>query len=172
LGALSARLLLSVYMLSIKQKPYHLLLLTAVALWLFSFFVRDRDNVTDLHFHDTYFIVGHAHIYWLVVLLLLLIWVFYLLVGTILRSKGLAWVHIIVSIFASIFLVFLITGAAGFTGQEPRRYQDFSNWNSLDRYDGHIKWVVITTCMLVGSQLIFVFNIIAGLYARRSSQSN
>jgi heme/copper-type cytochrome/quinol oxidase subunit 1 len=151
------------------QKPYHLLLITAGVFFLLSFFVMDQYRVTDLHLHDTYFVIAHTHIFWLAAMLLMLIWVLYLLAGKLQWSKMLTWVHVIITVLAFGFWVFLITCGHRMIGEQPRRYYDFSNWNSSAMPDHHVKTLAVVTGILLCVQLVFFINFLGGLFKRRFS---
>jgi heme/copper-type cytochrome/quinol oxidase subunit 1 len=156
--------------LKIKQKPYHLLLLTGIMFFLVSFFVMKKGLVTDFHFHDTYFVIAHTHIFWLFAMILLVIWTLYLLVNKLLYSKGLTWTHIIITILTSALLLFLLFPGDDTANLAPRRYYDFSTWNSHAMFDNHMKVVAITISILLCGQIIFLINLIAGLFKHRLSR--
>ncbi len=156
--------------LQIKQQPYHLLLLAAIAFFLVSFFVVDKDSVTDLHVHDTYFVIAHKHIFWLFAIILLVIWIFYLPVNKLLYSKVLTWIHVVITILTSSLLLFLLFTGDDTANLASRRYYDFSNWNSTFIPGGYAKAIAITTGILLCGQIFFFINLFAGLLKRMVRQ--
>ena len=84
--------------LQIRNKPYHLLLLTGLILVFTSVFFYDRNSTVDLHVLDTYFVIAHAHILWLLAIMASAVWIIYLLTKKILYSKALTWSHVIITL--------------------------------------------------------------------------
>jgi len=154
--------------LKIKQKPYHLLLLTGLVFVLASFFILKQNNSVDIHLHDTYFVIGHTHILWFLAILALFVWTLYLFTNKILYSKALSWTHIIITILTLLFFALTLFYGDSFMNPTPRRYYEFSNWNSLDNYNTFTKAISLTSFGLLFGQLIFIINFIAGLFKRRT----
>jgi len=84
--------------MKIIQRPYHLLLVTALALLIGSFI--DWDQTIDIHLHDTYYVLPAPFMYWQGVIIAVLLWVVYHLTHGILLNKALTWVHIIVTLIS------------------------------------------------------------------------
>ena len=154
--------------MKINQKPYHLLLLTGLVFLLASFFITSQNNSVDIHLHDTYFVIGHTHILWLLAILAFFVWIIYLLTNKTLYSKALTWTHVIITILTLLLFVLTILLGDNFIKPTPRKYYDYSNWNSLDNYTAFTKAISITIFVLLLGQLTFVINFFVGLFKRRT----
>lgn len=97
--------------IGIKNKPYHLLLYSAILLLLISFLVGT--SVVELHLDDTYLITEMALFMQFSALILLFVWVIYLLTARFLHSKELTWIHVILTIAGTV--IFITAIASGFT---------------------------------------------------------
>ena len=149
-----------------KQKPYNLLLLTGLIFVLTSFFVLNQNNSVDIHLYDTFFVIAHTHFFWLLASLSLFVWTLYLLTNKILFSKALTWTHVIITILTLILFAFTLYIGDSLSNLKPRRYYDYSSWNSFDIYDKYTKAIGITLSILIFGQVIFIINFIAGLFKR------
>ncbi|MEO6330832.1 MAG: hypothetical protein ABIO55_17990 [Ginsengibacter sp.] len=154
-------------MFKYKERPYNLLLLTAVLILIASFFAFDK--TLDIHLHDTYFIITMAHSFWIIIILLLIFWTLYLLTKRFLFSKILTWLNVILIVATSVFLVTIsfysnnyYNGLAGM----PRRYYDYRSWNNFGFYDNLTKGVLVTILLLVLGLSIFIVNLIMGLFIK------
>src|SRR5215204_5663828 len=87
------------------KPPYILLIIVGVVLLLMSFFPNDR--TTDIHFHDTIFIIALTQIHRCLGFLLLFFWALYTFLYKNLFSKILVWIHIITTVIFFIFLVII-----------------------------------------------------------------
>jgi hypothetical protein len=87
-------------------KPYHLLLIITTVFLISSFFVN-RNNVLDIHLHDTYFIFLQKHIFWCFAMFSFLLWVTYFTFSSFLYSPTLSWLHIILT--TVILIVLFVT---------------------------------------------------------------
>lgn len=156
--------------MKIKQKPYHLLLLTGLVSVLTSFFVLNQNNLVDIHLHDTYFVIAHTHIFWFLTVLALFVWTLYLLTNKILYSKTLIWTHVIVTILTLLLVALTLFFGESFMNPTPRRYYDYSNWNSFNNYTEFTKAIGITIFVLLFGQVIFIINLIAGLLKKQTNR--
>ena len=152
--------------LLMKQKPYNLFLWTGVVLVLTSFFILKQDNSVDIHLHDTYLVIAHTHVFWLLAFLALIVWTLYLLTNKILYSKALIWTHVIITILTLLLFALTLFFGDRFMNPTPRRYYDFSSWNSFDNYTTFTKAVGIAVFVLLFGQFIFVINLVVGLFKR------
>ena len=146
-----------------KQKPYNLLLWTGLILVLTSFFILKQNNTVDIHLHDTYFVIAHTHIFWLLAFLALFVWTLYLLTNKILFSKSLVWTHVIITIMTILLFALSLFFGDSFINPTPPRYYDYSSWNSFDNYTTFTKAFGVTIFVLLFGQFIFVINFIVGL---------
>jgi heme/copper-type cytochrome/quinol oxidase subunit 1 len=153
--------------LQMNQKPYNLLLLTGLIFVLASFFLLNQNNSVDVHIHDTYFVIAHAHIFWFLAILSLLVWTLYFLTNKFLFSKTLTWAHIIITILTLILFVFTLYFGDSLSNLKPRRYYDHSSLNSFGAADKYTKAIGRTLSILIFGQIIFIINFIAGLFKRR-----
>ena len=152
----------------IKARPYNLLLLTGLVLVLSSFLFHNQFKAIDFHLHDTYYVITHPPIFWLLAIFALLVWAIYLATNKILYSKALTWAHVTITILAiGLFLATLFFGES-LLNLTPRRYYDFSNWNSLNTYTTFTKTVLITIFIFLLGQILFVVNFIVGLFKRKT----
>jgi heme/copper-type cytochrome/quinol oxidase subunit 1 len=151
-----------------KQKPYNLLLWTALFLVLTSFFILKQNNSVDIHLHDTYFVIAHTHVFWLLAIVALIVWILYLLTNKILYSKALTWTHIIITMLTLLLFALNLFFDNGFINPVPRRYYDYSNWNSFNNYTTLTKAIGISIFVLLLGQFIFVINFIMGLFKRKA----
>lgn len=149
----------------IGKHPYHLLPLAAIP-FLVIFFVWN-DVTMDLHFHDTYFVIPARLLTLVPVAYLLIIWIVYLATRKVLFSQKLIWIHVIFAIVLPCFIFafpYLIHTNL-FTGDRPRRYYDFNEFNyypfrsALPSYLFRIFFLVL----LLG-QLIYPVNFFLGLF--------
>ena len=152
-------------MANLKQRPYHLLLLTAFAILIVSLFTSDE--TVDIYLHDTYFIIALAHFLQAMSVLLLILWTLYLFAQRFLLSKFLMWMHIIFTIASLLFLVAILfysnhyyQGLAG----KPRRYYDYGSWNQIMLSKNLTKGVLATFLMVMLGFFAFIINFFIGLY--------
>ena len=149
-----------------KQKPYNLLLWTGLVLLLTSFLVLKQNNSVDIHLHDTYFIIAPTHVFWLLAFLALFVWTLYLLTSKILYSKAFTWTHVIITILTLLLLVLTLFFGDNFMNTTPRRYYDYSSWNSFDNYTTFAKAMGISLFVLLFGQFVFIINLIVGVFRR------
>ena len=154
-------------MLNFKERPDNLLLVTAVLILVASFFAFDK--TLDIHLSDTYFIIAMPHLFWAIIVLLLIFSILYLLTNRFLFSKVLIWTQIILTVATSIFFVAIsfysnnyYQGLAGM----PRRYVDYSSWNRLILYNDLTKGVLLALLLMTFGFLIYIVNLIVGLFKK------
>jgi cytochrome c oxidase subunit 1 len=132
-----------------------------------SLFLLYSNKTIDLHIHDTYVVIAHTHVFWLLALAAFVFWIIYLLADKLLYSKTLSWLHIIITI-----LTLLIPGVSFYLLQRqstltPRRYYDFSDWDSFMKFKEYDRILFITIGFILIGQLLFVINFIIGLFKRK-----
>lgn len=134
---------------------------------LTSFFVFNSSNSVDIHLHDTYFVIAHTHVFWLLAILAIIVWTIYLLTNKILYSKALTWTHVIITILTLGLFASTLFFGDNLSNPTPRRYYDFSGWEN-DMYSKWIKTLAISIYILLFGQIIFIINFITGIFKRRS----
>lgn len=111
-------------------------------------------HTVDIHLHDTYYIIGADLIFIFLGCFSLLIWMIYQLFKKRQYSSLLTNLHTVVTFGCVIFLFCYANSGT------PRRYMDFSAYRFLDSA------VSLTMLTFLSAQLLFLFNIIAGLLKR------
>jgi len=151
-----------------KQRPHHLLLLTAVTFVLISFFVLNQNHVIDIHFHDTFFVIAPTYVFWLLAVLALFIWAPYLVTEKIMFSKVLTWTHVTITMLTLILFAMTLYFGENVSSLQPRHYYDYSTSNSFNGDDKYTKPIGILISILLYGQIIFAINFIAGLSKRKT----
>jgi len=101
---------------------------------------------TDIRLHDTYFVVAHVHILWLMATIKILLWLVYLLAKSLALSKPLIWAHVIITITSLIFVTITLFG-------EPATALSENNQTYF------IKVITICVYTFLAAQCILIFNI-------------
>jgi cytochrome c oxidase subunit I len=141
------------------KKPHAFLFLAAVLLIIASFF---SEASIDIHLHDTYFIIANRHLYWAIALLLLILALLYRALRNILFSKILTWLHIIVTL-AGFLAALMPVHYQGFAGS-PRRYYDYSAWESYKQFGQLNQFVSVAVVLFFFAQFLFPLHILLGLF--------
>ena len=87
------------------RRPYHLLLLTAIVLFIVSLFCGD--DTLDIHLHDTYFVIAKFHLFRSGATFLSILWLMYLITFRLLSSY-LTWMHLVAT-FLCIGLIITVS---------------------------------------------------------------
>ena len=125
--------------------------------WLFI-----GESVMDVHFHDTYLVMPGASSLILILILLLIPYMYHLL----LRTKGkrsILFIHVI-STVVSIVAFFICSKLIPTT---PRRYYDFSNWESFHQFGMLNNLVAMIALALITIQLLFIVYAITWLFINK-----
>ena len=162
-------------MLKIKQRPYNLLLGTAIVLTIAS--LLNLNYPIYIYGRDEYFF-SLTTLRWLPTLLLALLWLIYLSTNRVLFSGTLTWTHIILTILCSIFITIIPYLAQWLRPPlfSPRRYYLYSGirgfvW-AFKQFDNIKKAVIISFSSLIAGTMIYFVNLFTGLYYKQSARPN
>lgn len=128
----------------------------------------NQSNPVDIHLHDTYFVIAHTHIFWMLAIMAFMVWLIYLLTNKLLYSKALTWTHVIITILTLVLFASTLFFGESYLNPTPKRYYDYSIGDSLDTNTTFTKTIAITIFVLLLGQVIFVINFIAGLFKRKT----
>jgi hypothetical protein len=151
--------------LKLKQSPYNLLLYAGLVLISTSFFI-DQNKTTDIHIHDTYFIIAQAQLYWLFAFIVWVLWFMYLITRKLLYAKSLTWAHVIFTLCTVVCLGFLLYFANDLHKLPARPYTGDSIWKEYEAYKRNKRLIEMTIIALVFGQITFLCNLVAGLFKR------
>lgn len=126
------------------------------------------NSALDIHLHDTYFVVAHFHIVMGVASMFGMFagiyhW-FPKMFGRYLNNT-MAYIHFWVTI-AGAYAIFWPLHYAGLAGM-PRRYYDFTNWESFKMFDGLNEFISVVALIVFATQLLFVFNFAYSIFKGR-----
>ncbi|MEO6327927.1 MAG: cbb3-type cytochrome c oxidase subunit I [Ginsengibacter sp.] len=126
------------------------------------------NSALDIHLHDTYFIVAHFHIVMGVAGMFGMLagiyhW-FPKMYGRFLNNT-LGYIHFWVT-FVGAYLIFWPMHYEGLAGM-PRRYYDFSNWESFKMFGGLNEFISFVSIIVFAAQLLFVFNFFYSIFKGR-----
>jgi cytochrome c oxidase subunit 1 len=126
------------------------------------------NSALDIHLHDTYFVVAHFHIVMGVASFMGMFagvyhW-FPKMYGRFLNNT-LGYIHFWVTI-AGAYLIFWPMHYEGLAGM-PRRYYDFSNWESFKMFSGLNEFISFVAMIVFAAQLLFVFNFFYSIFKGR-----
>ncbi len=154
------------------QRPYHLLLLTAILLFIGGLF--SINTPIDVHLHDTYFVFPLSFLVWVLTLILFFFWSLYLATRQFLFSKKLTWIHVILTVLSSLFMLmlpYLSTYSYSGTGG-PRIYYDYEELNRFKIFGNLTSNSITAFAFLLSAQLIYFANLFVGLYKGVGRQKN
>ena len=122
----------------------------------------------DIHLHDTYFVVAHFHIVMGVASMFGMFagiyhW-FPKMYGKYLNNT-LGYIHFWVTIIGA-YLIFWPMHYEGLAGM-PRRYYDFSNWESFKMFGGLNEFISVVALIVFATQLLFILNFFYSIFKGR-----
>jgi cytochrome c oxidase subunit 1 len=122
----------------------------------------------DIHLHDTYFVVAHFHLVMGVASMFGMFagvyhW-FPKMFGRYLNNT-LAYIHFWITI-AGAYLIFWPMHYEGLAGM-PRRYYDFSNWESFKMFSGLNEFISVVALIVFATQLLFIINFFYSIFKGR-----
>ena len=126
------------------------------------------NSALDIHLHDTYFVIAHFHIVMGVASFMGMFagvyhW-FPKMYGRFLNNT-LAYIHFWITLIGA-YLIFWPMHYQGFAGV-PRRYYDFSNWESFKQFGGLNEFISLVAMIVFAAQLLFVFNFFYSIFKGR-----
>jgi cytochrome c oxidase subunit 1 len=129
------------------------------------------NSTLDIHLHDTYFVIAHFHIVMGVAGFFGMFagiyhW-FPKMFGRYLNNT-MAYIHFWVTLIGS-YLIFWPMHYEGLAGM-PRRYLDYSNWESFNQFAGLNKFISTVAMVVFAVQLMFLFNFFYSIFKGRKVQ--
>jgi len=123
------------------------------------------NSALDIHLHDTYFVVAHFHI-------VMGISAFFGMFAGIYHwfpkmygrfmNNTMGYIHFFITFIGS-YVIFWPMHYEGVAGM-PRRYYDFSNWESFNQFGDLNKMISIAAIIVFFAQLLFVFNYFVSIW--------
>ncbi|HEY5393086.1 MAG TPA: cbb3-type cytochrome c oxidase subunit I [Hanamia sp.] len=126
------------------------------------------NSALDLHLHDTYFVIAHFHLVMGVASMFGMfagIYHWYPKMFGRFMNNTLAYMHFWISLIGAYF-IFWPMHYEGLAGM-PRRYYDFSNWESFKMFGGLNEFISITAIVVFSAQFLFIFNFFYSMYKGR-----
>ena len=126
----------------------------------------------DIHLHDTYFVVAHFHIVMGVASMFGMFagiyhW-FPKMYGRYMNNT-LGYIHFWVTMIGA-YLIFWPMHYEGLAGM-PRRYYDFSNWESFKMFNGLNEFISVVAMIVFATQLLFILNFFYSIFKGRKLTS-
>ena len=137
--------------------PFHLFLITAIILFLFSLF--SPDHGLDLLLHDTYFVIDGQVLYRAAALNLFLLWAICFLARKFLFSKMLTWIHVI---FTLAFVFVWVVPIFRNYWDGATHYADYSGWESVQNFNTIAYFQLGLALAFVLAQVLFLIHLITG----------
>jgi len=157
----------------LKQRPYNLLLLTGIILFVVGLFSLNSAIVINMY--DTYFVFTLAYFIWIPCVILLIFWLLYLATRKKLYSKALTWTHIFLTIAGCVFILtfpnLLTNSYEGLAGM-PRRYYDIGQSKTYQFFGELTKTGVAIALILALGQITYWLNLFIGLSKHQGRQNN
>ncbi len=126
------------------------------------------NSALDIHLHDTYFVVAHFHLVMGVASMFGMFagiyhW-FPKMFGRLMNST-LAYIHFWITMIGA-YLIFWPMHYEGLAGM-PRRYYDFSNWESFKMFNGLNEFISVVALIVFATQFLFIFNFFYSIFKGR-----
>jgi cytochrome c oxidase subunit I len=126
------------------------------------------NSALDIHLHDTYFVVAHFHLVMGVASMFGMfagVYHWYPKMFGRLMNNTLAYIHFWVTMIGA-YLIFWPMHYEGLAGM-PRRYYDFSNWESFKMFSGLNEFISVVALIVFTTQFLFVFNFFYSMFKGR-----
>ena len=151
-------------MKKLKNNPQGLLLITGLLLPVMMF--AGGDYAFDIHLHDTYFVFVFHHnvIIGALAVVSIIIWIIYILLNSLLLSKILSWLHVVITVLTLLLCVGSMYFVNDLFSPEPLRYFNYSDWKSFSGQ--RFSSLGIVMMIMLCGQLIFVVNLAGGIVTR------
>jgi heme/copper-type cytochrome/quinol oxidase subunit 1 len=152
----------------LKQRPYDLLGVMALVLFLASFITSA--DAFDINLHDAYFVIAAAFIYRIFSGILLFLWLVNMVSHKGIFSGKLSRLTVGGTILSFVIIFSVLWAHVELPGP-PRRYYAFTEFEKVNVYN-----VVTTVCVLIAillftiSQLAFIGNVIGGLISKKKGR--
>ena len=153
-----------------RFKPYYLFAVAAAILFIVGMFIPQ--STMDIHLHDTYFVFSSRFFFWFLSILLLGYFLLYLATDTMLYSKKLTWIHVVITV---VYIIIFILYSRSFSNNVgmPRRYYDYGNgFNAYFHFQQEARTLRLTTLTFILAQLLYVINLLAGIIKAVSIRHN
>lgn len=126
------------------------------------------NSTLDMHLHDTYFVIAHFHLVMGVASMFGMfagIYHWYPKMFGRLMNNTLAYIHFWITMIGA-YLIFWPMHYEGLAGM-PRRYYDFSNWESFKMFNGLNEFISIVAIIVFVTQFLFIFNFFYSIFKGR-----
>lgn len=132
------------------------------------------NSALDFHLHDTYFVIAHFHLVMGVASIFGMfsgIYHWYPKMFGRFMNNTLGYLHFWISMVGAYF-IFWPMHYEGIAGM-PRRYYDFSNWESFKMFQGLNEFISISAIVVFATQFLFIFNFFYSMYkGRKVTEAN
>ena len=126
------------------------------------------NSAMDMHLHDTYFVIAHFHLVMGVASMFGMfagIYHWYPKMFGRFMNNTLAYIHFWITMIGA-YLIFWPMHYEGLAGM-PRRYYDFSNWESFKQFQGLNEFISIVAIIVFFTQFLFIFNFFYSMFKGR-----
>ncbi|MEO6819480.1 MAG: cbb3-type cytochrome c oxidase subunit I [Ginsengibacter sp.] len=126
------------------------------------------NSAMDMHLHDTYFVIAHFHLVMGVASMFGMfagIYHWYPKMFGRFMNSTLSYIHFWVTMIGA-YLIFWPMHYEGLAGM-PRRYYDFSNWESFKQFQGLNEFISVVAIIVFFTQFLFVFNFFYSMFKGR-----
>jgi cytochrome c oxidase subunit 1 len=123
------------------------------------------NSALDIHLHDTYFVIAHFHI-------VMGISAFFGMFAGVYHwfpkmygrfmNNTMGYIHFFITFIGS-YVIFWPMHYEGVSGM-PRRYYDFSSWESFNQFGDLNKMISVAAIIVFFAQLLFVFNYFVSIW--------
>lgn len=159
--------------LDLKKRPYQLLGVMALLLFLVSF-IPSTQAALDINMHDTYFVIANVNLCRIASGTLLFLWSMNVLLGRYLISAKLNRLYVAGTIL-SLLIIAVVLIPFRQSMDVPRKYYAFDEFEKMRSWYSYN--TIITICFIVAlllfivSQVVFIINVIAGIFRRISGSA-